>query len=104
MATAACSAPATRRYIGTAIRRSTFTLVPAPLLAVTSIDAMTPPTWSPGVAVDGMASVNGSLTRLPGAIVTLAFGNDTQDPMSLGFAAAGSRSSEPDAVLNASEA
>src|SRR5215467_1137309 len=102
-ATAACSGPLTRRNSGTASRRSTFTW-PFLVFVVTVIDATTPPVWSPGAAFFGTVSVNGSLRRSPGGIVTLFFGNFTHEPTSVGFCAAGRRSSDPDFVLNASDA
>src|SRR5262245_22065630 len=87
--------------MGTASRWSTWTFPPEPCRLT---EAITPPTWSPGVALNGTVTVNGSFTRSPGLIVMVFFGMATHEPTSFGDSEAASRSREPDVVLNASDA
>src|ERR1051326_2744493 len=65
-------------------------------------DTTTPPAWSPGVAVAGTDTVNGTSTVLPAGMVTTGPANLIQVPMSVGLRLAGSRSKAPLGWLNAS--
>src|SRR5262249_8376223 len=65
-------------------------------------DATIPPAWSPGVALAGMVSVNGTIDRPRPGTVTFSWSTFTHAPTSTGFLPAASRSKPPARGLNAS--
>lgn len=63
-----------------------------------------PPMWSPGVAPDGTAIVNGTSWDWPGWIVRWSWPGRTHAPTPVGLVAFVRRSSLPASVVNASAA
>ena len=78
----------------------------SPLLLVCSVtrEEITAPTWSPGDALSGTTTSNGTITSLPGFTVTSSADIVTQVPTSVGFSAEGKSANWPLVVENASVA
>ena len=71
---------------------------------VVSVTEITAPTWSPGDALSGTTTSNGTITSLPGFTVTSSADIVTQVPTSVGFSAEGKSANWPLVVENASVA
>jgi hypothetical protein len=93
--------PSTRACTRSARRRSSATV---DVDACWTRDVMTPAEWSPGEASAGTVIVKGTSRDWPGSTVTVPVPRAIHAPRSVEVSPAGSRSSCPDVVVNASAA